>query len=96
MVKGKTKSGIKFAIDENIKDDARLLFLLTQIERDDVKEDTKKTSELVFQMFKLVFGSDEKLMDFMNAVGDAHGGVCSTEYLMAEMNEMFDALKIKN
>ena len=35
VVKGETKSGIKFQLDSRIKDDARLLFLLTRAQNAD-------------------------------------------------------------
>ena len=33
MVKGKTKSGIAFELDERIKDDARLTYLLVKMQQ---------------------------------------------------------------
>lgn len=105
MVKGKTKSGIRFQLDENIKNDARLLYIMTQLNRvkitDDLDEEEKlqkcqEQSKYIFDMLKLIFGTDEKLMQFMNAVAEAHDGVCDTGVMMSEINEMFEALKLKN
>lgn len=93
MVKGKTKSGIKFQINEKIKDDARVLYMLVQIRKDDVPaEDKGKT---VFDLLTLIFGSDG-IMPFMNAVAEKHDGVCSTEAMMLELNEILDSINAKN
>ena len=35
MVKGKTKSGIKFQLDERIKDDARFLYYMAKSQDDE-------------------------------------------------------------
>lgn len=93
MVKGKTKSGIKFQINEVVKDDARLLYMLVQLQRDDVAlEDKGKT---VFDMLTLIFG-DEGVMAFMNEVAAKHDGICSTEAMLAELNEILESINAKN
>lgn len=93
MVKGKTKSGIKFQINEAIKNDARLLYLLVQIRRDDVPAEDK--GKFVFDMLTLIFGADG-VMPFMNAVADKHNGVCSTEAMIQELTEILDSINAKN
>lgn len=93
MVKGKTKSGIKYQINESIKDDARLLYLLVQIQSETVA--MEKKGELVFNLLTLIFGEDG-IMPFMNAVAAAHDGVCSTEAMMTELNEILDSINAKN
>lgn len=96
MVKGETGSGIQFSIDERIKDDARLLYLMTKLQSKEVKEDQAAASDCVFKVFKLIFGTDEKLIEFMNAVAAANDGVCSVERLIEELLDMFEALNVKN
>lgn len=93
MVKGKTKSGIKFQIDEAIKDDARLLYVLIQIRKPDVSAEDKGT--LVFDMLTLIFGADG-VMPFMNAVAEKHDGICSTEAMVQELNDILESINSKN
>ncbi|MBR4406078.1 MAG: hypothetical protein IKT30_06860 [Bacteroidaceae bacterium] len=94
MIKGKTTSGIKFNLDERIKDDSRLLYLLIQIQSDKVTIERK--GALVFDMLNLVFGSDENVMAFMEEVASKHDGFCTNDTLLAELNEIFEALGAKN
>ena len=94
MVKGKTKSGIKFSLDERIKDDARLLFLIVQIQSDKVSVERK--GALVFDLLNIIFGNEDKVMEFMDEVASKHDGFCSNEILMAELNDIFETLGAKN
>lgn len=94
MVKGKTKSGIKFSLDERIKDDARLLFILVQIQSDKVSVERK--GALVFELLTIIFGTDDKVMEFMDEVASKHDGFCTNDILMAEINDIFEALGAKN
>ena len=94
MISGKTKSGIKFNLDERIKDDARVLYMLVQIQSDKVEVERKGV--LVFDMLRMIFGTDEGVMTFMDSVAQKHDGICSTEVLLKELNEIFDALGAKN
>ena len=94
MVNGTTKSGIKFQINERIKEDARLLYFLTIAQKDD--DDVTDKSRAIVGMLKLVFGTDEGVISFMDAVAATHDGVCNVETMMAELNEIFDAINAKN
>ena len=97
--KGKTKSGIKFQIDDRIKDDARFLYLLTKMQKNKEKKTEEALSEAssaLFSLLGLVFGSDEALTAFMEAVAGAHGGICSIKDMIAEMTEIFEAMNAKN
>jgi len=93
IVKGKTESGIQFQLDSKIKDDVRLIYLLTKASK---TEDTMEASTCVMDLFTLIFGSDENVMVFMNEVADKHKGVCTAKEMLAEITEMFDKLKAKN
>ena len=93
MVKGKTKSGIKYQINEAIKDDARLLYMLVQLQSD--KVDVERKGQLVFEMLTLIFGEDG-VMPFMNAVAASHDGVCSTDAMISELNEILESINSKN
>lgn len=93
IVKGTTKSGIKFQLDSKIKDDTRLLFLLTKAQK---AEDPMEASDSIMSLLTLIFGSDNNVLVFMNEVADKHKGVCDTKSMLAEMQEMFDAINAKN
>lgn len=93
MVKGKTKSGIKYQLNEAIKDDARVLYILVQMNREDV--DVQQKGRYVFDLLEMMFGK-EGVPVFMNEVAAVHGGVCKIDAMIAELTEMFDALKAKN
>lgn len=92
MVKGETKSGIKFQLNPKVKEDTRLLFYLTKLH----SEDTEEQNEALFSVLKLIFGGENGLITFMDAVASVHEGVCSPSCLMEELNEMFEALDLKN
>ncbi len=94
MVKGKTKSGIKFQLDERIKDDARFLYYLAKAQ--DENADMGEQSKAITGILKLVFGNDEGVINFMNAVASVNKGVCAVDVMLAELTEMFDAINAKN
>ena len=94
MVKGKTKSGIKFQLDERIKDDARFLYYLTKAQ--DESADVSEKSKAIMGILKLVFGNDDGVINFMNAVAATNKGLCDVEVMMSELTEMFDAVNAKN
>ena len=94
MISGKTKSGIKFSLNEQIKDDARVLYMLVQIQSDKVEVERKGV--LVFDLLNLIFGTDQAVMAFMDEVAAKHDGICSTDVLISELNDIFEALGAKN
>lgn len=94
IVTGKTSSGIQFTLDKRIKDDARLLFWLSRIQ--DESLDVMARNKALFSLLGLIFGSDEGLNTFLNEVAAKHDGVADITSLMDELNEMFEALAIKN
>lgn len=93
MVKGKTKSGIEFKINENVKNDARTLYLMTKMQD---SSDPSAQSKALFDLLKLVFGSEEGMVSFMDAVASKHKGVCGTDVMIEELTEMFDSINLKN
>lgn len=93
MIKGKTKSGIKFQLNENIKDDARVLFYLTKLQ---TATEPMEQSKSLFGLLQLMFGSEENLTLFMNEVASKNKGICNAEVMIAEITEMFEALGLKN
>ena len=94
MVKGKTKSGIKFQLDERIKDDARFLYYLAKAQDEDA--DMGEKSKAIMGILKLVFGNDDGVINFMNAVASVNDGVCNVEVMLSELTEMFNAINAKN
>jgi len=94
MVNGKTKSGIKFQLDERIKDDARFLYYLAKAQ--DENADMGEQSKAVMGILMLIFGNDEGVINFMNTVASTNGGVCSVDVMLSELTEMFEALNAKN
>ena len=94
MVKGKTKSGIKFQMDERIKDDARFLYYMTKSQ--DEEADMNERSKAVMGVLKLIFGNDEGVINFMNAVASVNDGVCNVKVMLSELSEMLDAVNAKN
>lgn len=94
MVKGKTKSGIKFQLDERIKDDARFLYYLAQAQNSEA--DIGERSQAVMGLLKLIFGTDAGVITFMDAVASVNDGVCNVERMLSELTEMFDVLNAKN
>ena len=92
-VKGTTKSGIKFQLDSNIKNDARLVFLMVKSQNTD---DPMVSGKALMDLLSLMFGSDDNVMTFMNEVADKHKGICSAKDMIAELREIIDAIEGKN
>lgn len=93
MVKGKTKSGIKYTINENIKNDARTLYLMTKMQDN---SDPVAQGKALFDLLKMVFGGEEGMVTFMDEVASKHDGVCGTDVLIEELTEMFETANLKN
>lgn len=91
MVKGKTKSGINFEIDERIKDDVRLYQYLTELQGND--DEGKGVA--FFDMLKLIFGGRDGMIAFQNAVASVHDGVCSSDVMTAELTEIMEKINLK-
>ena len=53
-------------------------------------------SNAVVGVLKLVFGTDEGVIQFMNAVAAVNNGVCEVKTMLDELTEMFDAINAKN
>lgn len=94
MISGKTKSGIEFTLNEKIKDDARFIYYIARVKNESISKEER--SEDTMNLLKLIFGSDEGVIGFMDAVAATHEGVCEVTVLMSELNEMFEALNVKN
>lgn len=91
MVKGKTKSGIKFEIDERIKDDTRLYQYSVELQ----SADSQTQGRALFDLLGLMFGGRDGVINFQNAVATTHDGVCTSESLMHELLEIMEAINLK-
>lgn len=94
IIKGKTQTGIKFALDKRIQDDSRLLLYLTRL--DDKKRTDLERGQALMSLLELMFGSDDGLEIFMNEVAAKHNGIADKDSLMAELSDILEALKLKN
>ena len=92
MVKGKTKSGIAFEVDERIKDDTRLMHLIVKMKN---ASDSIEAGVAMNQLLALIFGSDENTYTFMNEVAGKYDGVCSPDNMFAELTEILDSINAK-
>ena len=81
-------------MDERIKDDARFLYYLAKAQ--DESADMGEKSKAIMGILKLVFGNDEGVITFMNAVASVNDGICNVEVMLSELTEMFDAINAKN
>lgn len=93
MVKGKTKSGIKFQINEAIKDDTRTLYLITKMQN---SSDPMEQGKALFDLLNLLFDGEEGVVNFMDEVAAKHNGICSPTIMVEELTEMFESTKLKN
>ena len=93
IIEGETTSGIKFRVDKRLLNDSRFLHYAVMMQD---KNDKMKALKAMFEMYGLLFGSQEGLIAFENAVAEVNGGICSQEMLFAELNEILTVLKAKN
>lgn len=95
MIKGKTKSGIEFTINEKVGEDMRVVMLIAEMQKASKEDSTAfETFEKLNDLLELIFGNGK--MSFMNAVASTHDGVCDTKSMIAELTEIFDKVKAKN
>lgn len=94
MVSGTTKSGIAYTIDTRVRKDSRFLHQLVRMQSKRLTE--VERADALFSLLGLMFGGDDGVMLFENEVAIHHDGVCSTETLMAELKDIFEALNLKN
>lgn len=92
MVKGKTPSGFKFAIEEAVKTDWLLIKSLKESE----SEDLNKRLEATIHLVSLLFGSDKKEQEYYDFVAPKHGGHVPYDVLRADVTAMMQALNESN
>lgn len=98
MIKGKTKSGIKFEIDERILNDwryqkrlSKLVGLSKKLNGENDTETVAEITETIDYLERLMFGGTEGADEFENVVAQVHGGVCEPSVFQAELMEIINA-----
>lgn len=94
IIEGQTRSGIKYKIDKNVVEDTRTLSLVRRIRK--LKDDKEQVIDAIMDLFEFMFGSEEAFWIFQTEIAAHHNGVCTATALMDELNDIFDACKIKN
>lgn len=95
MINGKTKSGIKFTINEKIGDDMRVALLIAEAKKAAKEDkDAMEQMEPVVKLLELIFG--DGMMNFMDAVASTHDGICDAKSMVSELMEIFEAVNLKN
>lgn len=93
IVSVKTKTGIEISIDSRVKDDIRLLYLMSKLQSN---IDDMEKNKIIFEFLEFIFGTKGSLSDFLNVVAEKHDGVADPTSLFAELNDIFEALNVKN
>lgn len=93
-IQGETRTGLKFSINAAVKDDTRVMYLLTRMQKQSL--DVMLRNQALFDLLEVVFGSGETFMTFMNEVAFRHNGVADPQSLMDEITDIFEAVKLKN
>lgn len=94
IIQGQTRSGLKFSINSAVKDDTRILYLLTRMQKQSLSMEIK--NQALFDLLEVVFGSGDEFFTFQNEVAYRHGGVADAQSLMEEITDIFEAVKLKN
>lgn len=87
MVKGKTKSGFKFEVRENIGDDARVAWYVSLSSDED--DATKMRG--MRKLLQLITGSDLEYERLLEHVAEKNGGSCPQDAVQAELAEIITA-----
>lgn len=94
IIQGETRSGLRFSINAAVRDDTRVLYLLTRMQKQSLSMDLK--NQALFDLLEVVFGSGDDFFIFQNEVAARHGGVADAQSLMDEITDIFEAVKLKN
>lgn len=94
IIEGETRSGLKFKISALVKDDTRVMYLLTRMQKQSL--DVMLKNQALFDLLEVVFGSGDDFYTFMNEVAYRHDGVADPQSLMDEITDIFEAVKLKN
>lgn len=86
-MKGKTKSGFEFDVEETVLDDYRILKALNEVS-------DGNSGRIVYVINKLLGPEQEESL--MAHVEELNDGKCSASGMAAELKDIFDGLKAKN
>jgi hypothetical protein len=93
IVKGKTKSGYQFSVDSRVKDDRRFTRAVISMQ---YGKDKQEQVEAVYDLERLLLGTDEEVAKLEEAIAKKNDGFCSNQEFYAEINEIIEALNAKN
>ncbi len=96
IIEGQTRSGIIYKIDKNVVEDTRTLYLVRNVRKLSKSDDKEKLLDAFIELFVFIFGSEDAFWIFQNEIAAHHDGVCTATALMEELNDVFEACKIKN
>ena len=94
LIEGETRSGLKFKINAAVREDTRVLYLLTRMQTESLP--IMEKSKALFNLMEVIFGSGEGFLTFQNDVAFRHGGIVNTQTLMDEVSDIIEAAKLKN
>lgn len=94
VIQGETRSGLKFSINAAVREDTRVLYLLTRMQKQSLSMELK--NQALFDLLEVVFGSGDDFFMFQNEVAFRHKGVADAQSLMEEITDIFEAVKLKN
>lgn len=90
-MKGTTKSGFEFKIDNRILKDWRFVSALTKCQQS--KTEFGKL-EGIQEMVVLIFG--DKYEEYLKYVASKNDGFCDSDAIMADIKEIFESVNSKN
>jgi len=88
MVKGKTPSGYKFAVDEGIRTDWLFLKALNKANSENVQEKFDGQVHLV----SVIFGNDKAEKEYYEFVAAKHNGRVPLDVLTADLKAIVDKI----
>lgn len=96
IISGTTKSGIEFEIDKGIFDDIRVVRSLSKITSERAHERPMESASAIFDLCKVIFGSDEGVDAFIERIAESNDGRCDTATFMRELKEILEVANTKN
>lgn len=90
MIKGKTSSGFKFAIDERVKTDWRLIDAIASIDSGDITKQIAGMNSLA----DLILG--ERKDEFLEHIAKKNDGYAPIDIVSNELKEILQAEELKN
>lgn len=92
MLKGKTKSGFKYSVNENVKNDIRVLECVLLIENHASNDDVLNG---YLTLYNLILGVEQKTALY-DHVAKKNGGVADITQVQEEFSEIYEALGGEN